>query len=102
MQGMDLTKLKGGRKRQQQVAQAVAMESANRVLTRRALEVLKSIATGEYRAEQATADMIAEGGPVQTPEETPVENVPPTETESAPAETSPQGSSGNEAETKSE
>lgn len=94
MQGMDLTKLKGGRKRQQQVAQAVAMESANRVLTRRALEVLKSIATGEYRAEQAKADMIAEGGPVPSPEEIPVEDISSTETEPAPTE--------NEAEAKSE
>jgi trigger factor len=48
MQGVDLSKIRGGRKGQQRVAQAVAMESANRVLTRRALEVLKSIATGEY------------------------------------------------------
>ena len=48
MQGMDLTKIRGGRQGQQRIAQAVAMESANRVLTRRALEVLKSIATGEY------------------------------------------------------
>jgi trigger factor len=71
MQGLDLSKLKGGRKRQQELAQAVAMESANRVLTRRALEVLKSIATGEYRTEQAQADMVAEGGPV-----TPVEGDP--------------------------
>ena len=48
MQGVDLSKIRGGRKGQQRVAQAVAMESANRVLTRRALDVLKSIATGEY------------------------------------------------------
>jgi trigger factor len=48
MQGMDLSKIRGGRKGQQRVAQAVAMESANRVLTRRALETLKAIATGEY------------------------------------------------------
>lgn len=94
MQGMDLTKLKGGRKRQQQVAQAVAMESANRVLTRRALEVLKSIATGEYRAQAAKSDMASEGGPVQSAEESPVEEAASTETESVPAE--------NEAETKSE
>ena len=32
------------------VAQAVAMESANRVLTRRALDMLKSIAVGEYKS----------------------------------------------------
>jgi trigger factor len=48
MQGMDLSKIRGGRQGQQRVAQAVAMESANRVLTRRALDVLKAIATGEY------------------------------------------------------
>jgi trigger factor len=49
-QGMDLNKVRGGKKGQQQLAQAIAMESANRVLTRRALEVLKSIAVGEYKS----------------------------------------------------
>ncbi|MHC5879852.1 hypothetical protein ACYT69_13085, partial [Streptococcus pyogenes] len=44
MQGLDFSKVRGGKKGQQQLAQAVAMESANRVLTRRALEMLKSIA----------------------------------------------------------
>ena len=48
MQGVDLGKIRGGRRGQQRVAQAVAMESANRILTRRALETLKSIAVGEY------------------------------------------------------
>jgi trigger factor len=48
MQGVDLGKIRGGRQGQQRVAQAVAMESANRVLTRRALDLLKSIAVGEY------------------------------------------------------
>jgi hypothetical protein len=48
MQGVDLSKIRGGRRGQQRVAQAVAMESANRVLTRRALDTLKSIAMGEY------------------------------------------------------
>ena len=48
MQGVDLSKIRGGRQGQQRVAQAVAMESANRVLTRRALDTLKSIAVGEY------------------------------------------------------
>lgn len=50
MQGLDLNKVKGGRQGQQQLAQVVAMESANRVLTRRALEMLKSIAVGEYKS----------------------------------------------------
>jgi hypothetical protein len=48
------------------------MESANRVLTRRALDVLKSIATGEYKAtEQAKADMVAEGGIPDSEDSTP-------------------------------
>ncbi len=82
-QGVDLSK-------------AVAMESANRVLTRRALDVLKSIATGEYRAEMAKSDMVSEGGPVESPEseEPASDSVPTSETESAPA--------GNESESKSE
>jgi len=67
-QGVDLNKIRGGRQGQQRVAQAVAMESANRVLTRRALDILKSIATGEYRTEEAKAQMISEGGPVESTE----------------------------------
>ena len=70
MQGLDLGKIRGGKKGQQRVAQAVAMESANRLLTRRALDVLKTIAMGQYKsAEDAKADMVSEGAPVQTPEE---------------------------------
>jgi len=70
MQGLDLGKIRGGKKGQQRVAQAVAMESANRVLTRRALEMLKTIAIGQYKtAEEAKEDMISEGGPVMTEEQ---------------------------------
>ena len=70
MQGMDFGKIRGGKKGQQRVAQAVAMESANRVLTRRALDMLKTIATGQYKtAEDAKVDMISEGGPVMTEEQ---------------------------------
>jgi len=66
MQGLDFGKIRGGRKGQQRVAQAVALGSANRVLTRRALDLLKSIAMGEYKpTEQAKSDMISEGGPVE-------------------------------------
>jgi hypothetical protein len=53
MQGMNLNKIKGGRKEQQRIAKAVAMESTSRILTRRALETLKSIATGEYKAPES-------------------------------------------------
>jgi hypothetical protein len=60
-QGMDFSKVKGGKKGQQELAQAVAMESANRVLTRRALEMLKSIAVGEYKSpEERKAEAEAE------------------------------------------
>ena len=55
MQGLDLNKVRGGKKGQQQLAQAVAMESANRVLTRNALDILKSIAVGEYRTPEERA-----------------------------------------------
>jgi trigger factor len=55
MQGMDLGKVRGGKKGQQQLAQAIAMESANRVLTRNALEMLKSIATGTYKSVEERA-----------------------------------------------
>lgn len=86
MQGMDLGKIRGGKKGQQQLAQAVAMESANRVLTRRALDMLKSIAMGEYKAvEQAKLEMIAEGGPVQSAEEALEESTSSSESEAVPS-----------------
>jgi len=52
MQGVKLNEIKGGKKGQQQIAEAVAMESANRVLTRRTLDRLKAIATGEIKVEK--------------------------------------------------
>ncbi|MFZ5910370.1 MAG: trigger factor [Chloroflexota bacterium] len=52
-QGLDLNKVGGGKQGQQQVAQVIAMESANRVLTRRTLERIKAIATGEFKPEEA-------------------------------------------------
>jgi trigger factor len=100
-QGVDLSKIKGGRQGQQRVAEAVAMESANRVLTRRALEMLKTIATGEYRAEQAKSDMVAEGGPVEPAEEPSSEPVSPLSQEES-AETESATADENEADTKSE
>ncbi len=56
MQGVNMNKIRGGKQGQQRVAEAVAMESANRLLTRRTLEKLKSIATGEYKAEAKDSD----------------------------------------------
>lgn len=50
MQGVDLGKIRGGRKGQKELSQAIAMESASRVMTRKALDMLKSIAIGEYKS----------------------------------------------------
>jgi len=70
MQGVDLNKIRGGRQGQQRVAQAVAMESANRVLTRRALDVLKSIATGEYKPPEVATEETSPSGDASQEEET--------------------------------
>jgi len=48
-QGMDFSKLRGGKKGQKQLSEAIAMESASRVMTRKALDTIKAIATGEYK-----------------------------------------------------
>jgi trigger factor len=61
MQGMDFNNIRGGKQGQQQLAQAVAMESANRIMTRRALDMLKSIAVGEYKKPEEKAE--AESAP---------------------------------------
>ena len=55
-QGMDLSKVRGGKRGQQQVAEAIAMQSANRLMTRHTLERIKAIATGEYKPEEAEAE----------------------------------------------
>ncbi|MFN3490964.1 MAG: hypothetical protein ACK40V_01975, partial [Anaerolineales bacterium] len=48
LQGVDLNK--GGKKRQNEISQAIAMDAASRVMTRKALDMLKSIATGNYKS----------------------------------------------------
>jgi FKBP-type peptidyl-prolyl cis-trans isomerase (trigger factor) len=53
MQGVNLGNIRGGKQGQQRMAEAVAMESANRLLTKRTLERLKAIATGEFIPEKA-------------------------------------------------
>ncbi len=54
-QGLNLNSVRGGRQGQQRLAEAVAMQSASRLLTRRTLERLKAIATGEFKpGEQAS------------------------------------------------
>lgn len=55
-QGVDLANVRGGKKGQQQLAQAVAMESASRLLTRRTLDRLRAIATGELHPEEPNVE----------------------------------------------
>jgi trigger factor len=81
MQGVDLSKIRGGRQGQQRIAQSIAMESANRVLTRRALDVLKSIAIGEYVPPEERQQAAAEAEPA-TDEESPEKTEPATGAES--------------------
>jgi trigger factor len=56
MQGVNLNNIRGGKQGQQRVAEAVAMESANRLLTKRTLERLKAIAIGEYQPKKAEGE----------------------------------------------
>lgn len=65
MQGMDLSKLRGGKKGQRELSQAIAMDAASRVMTRKALDMLKSIATGNYKSpeeREAEAQKAVEAG----------------------------------------
>ncbi len=61
-QGYDLSKIKGGQRAQREVANNIAMQSATQVVTRRTLERLKEIATGELeKAEKAAAEAEKDG-----------------------------------------
>ena len=62
-QGLNLGKVRGGKRGQQQVAEAIAMESASRLMTRRTLDRLKAIATGEYKPEAVEKEAEAEEKP---------------------------------------
>jgi len=54
-QGMDFSKMRGGKKGQKQLGEAIAMESASRVMTRKALDMIKLIAMGEYKPVEVEA-----------------------------------------------
>ncbi len=87
MQGMDFSKVRGGKKGQRELSQMIAMESASRVMTRKALEMFKSIATGNYKPfeeRQAEAKQAAEDAAVEQ-ESTPAEDAV-AKQEPAPAE----------------
>jgi trigger factor len=59
-QGMDFSKMPGGKKGQKQLSEAIAMESASRVMTRKALDMLKSIAMGEYKPVEEVVAVVEE------------------------------------------
>ncbi len=70
MQGMDFSKVRGGRKGQKQLSEAIAMESASRVMTRKALDMIKSIAMGEYKpVEETKAEDTEEATPAENEQE---------------------------------
>lgn len=70
MQGMDFSKVRGGRKGQKQLSEAIAMESASRVMTRKALDMIKSIAMGEYKpVEETKAEDSEEAAPAENEQE---------------------------------
>ncbi|MBE0680277.1 MAG: trigger factor [Anaerolineales bacterium] len=70
MQGMDFSKVRGGRKGQKQLSEAIAMESASRVMTRKALDMIKSIAMGEYKpVEETKAEDTEEAAPAENEQE---------------------------------
>ena len=68
-QGVDFGRIRGGRQGQQRVAEALATESASRLLTRRALDVLKEIATGTYKPRPA-----ADAGTAQKADQQPADS----------------------------
>ncbi|HXF86286.1 MAG TPA: trigger factor [Anaerolineales bacterium] len=75
MHGFDVRKVRGGRQGQRQLAEAIAVQSANRVLTRRALDVLKSIAVGEYKSpEEREAEKAQSEAKADEAESVPAEN----------------------------
>jgi len=68
MQGVDLSKIRGGKKGQRELSQAIAMDAASRVMTRKALDMLKTIATGSYKPleeREAEAKAAAEAVPAE-------------------------------------
>jgi trigger factor len=68
-QGVSLSAVRGGKQGQQRVAEALAMQSANRLLTRRTLERLRKIASGEYTPQEAEAEMPKRGSVPQSPKQ---------------------------------
>lgn len=69
MQGVDFSRIRGGRQGKKRVSEAIAMDAANRMITRKALDLLKSIATGNYSPAKKTDIKSAEGAADEQPAE---------------------------------
>jgi trigger factor len=69
-QGMDFSKMRGGKKGQKQLSEAIAMESASRVMTRKALDMLKSIAMGEYKPVEEVVEEAEKAKAIEPKDET--------------------------------
>ena len=67
-QGYDLNNVKGGQRVQREIANNIAMQSATQIITRRTLDRLKAIATGELakaEKEAANEDKAEEAAPAE-------------------------------------
>ncbi len=69
-QGYDLNNVKGGQRVQREIANNIAMQSATQVITRRTLDRLKAIATGELEkaekeAAEAKEETVEEAAPAE-------------------------------------
>ncbi len=68
-QGYDLSNVKGGERAQREIANNIAMQSATQIVTRKTLDRLKAIATGEQEKAEKEAAEAAEKVEEEVPEE---------------------------------
>jgi len=90
-QGYDLNNVKGGQRVQREIANNIAMQSATQVITRKTLERLKAIATGEIeKAEkEAVEPEVAESAEEAPAEEKPKKKKAPAKKKKAAEEEAP-------------
>jgi len=69
-QGMDFSKMRGGKKEQKQLSQAIAMESASRVMTPQGARHAQVHCDGEYKPVEETAEEKPETVSVEPNQET--------------------------------
>ena len=82
-QGYDLNNVKGGERAQREIANNIAMQSATQIITRKTLDRLKAIATGEQEKLEKEAEEAAKAAKEAPEEPAPAEEAAP---EEAPAQ----------------